>query len=163
MPWRKCAVAGTRGACHGAWRENDETNKSRRHLFIWMYHASGMLCLIDSMYLADTTQLFSGRPPYSWLPHSMTISGAILEGKVPFRDSEIANVNDKHKKYSLGCLSRDFRSRPDVSGIVKFLRTERTMYLEWHLYGLHSLPLPYLRTPLQGLYLTSFLHVHIIH
>jgi len=68
-------------------------------------------------------QLLSGRQPYFWLKRVEAVSNARITGTEPFRTSEIANVNDNYKRYSLGCLSRDFRSRPNVSQIVEFLQT----------------------------------------
>jgi serine/threonine protein kinase len=62
-------------------------------------------CPFDSTYSTDVAQLFSGQPPYSWLMQAMHVIVARVGGKEPFPAHRITNVEDDHKKYSLGCLS----------------------------------------------------------
>ena len=89
-----------------------------------LYHASGISHSFNSMFAADVcVQLLSGRQPYCWIKRVVHVISAINEGMEHFQTSDIADVNDSHKRYSLRCLSRDFRSRPDISEIVEFLAT----------------------------------------
>ena len=104
-------------------RGGSEANQTCRYLFICcimlqVFHTPSIPCS-----LLMFVQLLSGRQLYCWIKRVVHVISAINEGMEPFQTSDIADVNDSHKRYSLRCLSRDFRSRPGISEIVEFLAT----------------------------------------